>query len=226
MQAIRTSLASAALAAGLALAGATARAGDPPAPSAVATEEARAAWAALDSKDDPVPDEGGNALDEWMRRSDARREKFTEAFGRSDWEAWALPADREILTSGLLNFHWGARRERRFDDARRALDVLERRLPGDPEAVRSRHHLRADLLLSMGDVPGALARCVEWENRLAGYSKALAEVRLGDVRNVTGDAKGAAAAYAAADAAMAAWDRKTDEKGAPVTTESDRKSVV
>lgn len=208
------------LAAAFACAVAPARAGDPPAPSSAATAETRAAWDALDSKADPVPDEGGKVLEDWMRAREVKLDRFAEAFGRSDWDAWALPADREIFTSGLLNFHWGARRERRFDDARRALDTLERRLPDDPEAFRSRHHLRADLLLSMGDVPGALAHCLRREGELTGYSKALDEVRLGDARNVTGDAKGAAAAYAAAEKAMAEWDGKDDEKGAPVATES------
>jgi hypothetical protein len=192
------------------LAAATALAGDDD-----AVAETRRAWAALDDAKNPVPDEGGEKLDAWIRARNAALERFADAFGRTEWDAWKLPADKELLGSGLVNFHWLSRRLRRWDDARRALDACVARLPGDPLAARAQRELRVGLLLSSGDLDGAAAHCAAASATLAGHARALNDVALGDVRSALGDAQGAAAAYASAESAMASWDRKRKADDSP-----------
>jgi hypothetical protein len=186
--------------------------------TAAAMREARQAWEALDSTKNPLPDDV-KALDAWMRADHARLERFADAFGRTDWNAWSLPADREAFTAGLLQYHWLSRRLRRWDDARRALDARVTRLPGEPESAGSRRQLLPELLMSAGDVPSAIAHCTEWDAKTAGRAKARLDMMLGDLRTAVGDARSAVAAYAAADAAMAAWDRKTDADDAPIKSD-------
>ncbi len=149
----------------------------------------------------------------WDRTQAELIARFSDAFGRSDWDLWTLPEDEGVLRSGLVYYYRRSLKLRRFDEARRVVDACISRFPGGQLAIRARHTFLPEVLMCSGDVQAAIAVRIDLSASLEGHAKAVNELSLGDLRSVTGDFRGATAAYAKSKKAMAAWGREETASG-------------
>src|SRR5687767_8350889 len=114
---------SAGLTLAIALASATAHGGDGAEERAKAMQDARTAYAEYQQvRQVPFPREG-TARAAWWRAVRAAASEFAEGCGRTDWDGWVLPADKELLDQGLTWYAVDAQRDHRWADARRAFDT-------------------------------------------------------------------------------------------------------
>jgi hypothetical protein len=199
-----------------------AEAGDDPSANAEAMSEARDAYAAYQdhvAKPRPIDDEARVAVDrERLKLGWA----FADAFGRTEFDAWSLPADTDLFQMGASWFASRSEEFRRWEDARRALDAQVRRLPGASVDVRRRGI--PDLLTASGDLEGALARltAVRAEPRLGPAARVANELRIGDLLSALGDVKSAKAAFQTANETFDGWNRQHDRVDSPFSGDDSR----